>query len=152
MGAKAEFETQRQAETWDMMRSSMDMKTFAELTRKADGSHGTKGERNLSVGAAHRIFDSSARSDVQMPPRTRMEGSRRPVSRGALCREQTSKANGYEMECSVGLARESLPATFGALQASFSKTTAKEGSAANRYQSPSVRDCVQALEGANGGA
>ena len=182
--AEADFETQRRASTWDMMRSSMDVKTFAEVTRKADASDDAKGDRNISICAARRIFDAPSglerpeQSAANAPPKKRLDGSRRPMSRGGVDRtsgrEQApttsilrsssrsfllpprSKASECEREGTS--ARVSLPATFGALQAAkigacFGKPTAAEGgAAANRHQSPSVRSLVQALDGAHGGA
>merc|ERR1719491_2093911 len=55
--AEAELEKQRLADTWDMIRDSVDMKAMVLLTRKATGCDG---ERTLSVGAARRVFERSA--------------------------------------------------------------------------------------------
>jgi len=70
--AEAEFEKQRLASAWDLIRANVEMKSFAAVTRKASGC---EGERALSVSAARRLFGGSA--TPKAAPRTSSREPRR---------------------------------------------------------------------------
>jgi hypothetical protein len=74
--AEAEYEKQRVSCAWELIRESVDNETMLQVTRKATGCDG---ERNLSVGAARRVFERSVSSD-KSGYRDSRDSSREPSS------------------------------------------------------------------------
>lgn len=73
---QVEFEKQRLSALWDMLQKSLDVATFRAIVRKTDNKDNG---RNLSVGAARKIFDAPANSETADRTRRMSRTSSRPT-------------------------------------------------------------------------
>lgn len=155
--AEAELEKRRQAAAWDLLRSSVDVNTFASITRRVAGCD--KDDRALPVDVARRIFEGSAtfrensRPSAPCGPRPGIAASqsramrlRRDFSRDQKVAKPEAKGSTKANVRSSSMT--SLPLPRKPQQGSRNGPCAAgaDASAACREDSPSVRDRILAFE------
>lgn len=143
-----EFEKQRKDASWEMIRNSVDMKTFAMITRRATGC---EGERNLAVVAGRNLFEGASKpKEPQKQRRPRSSASIRNLE-APVESSQTDWQMKQRRPSGAGVLppRPKLHASHTFPEANTEKIPT---TTTTRPESPSVRHRVLAFEGAGGGA